>query len=222
MEKGNTAKILTPFLNGMMEAGATVELFYAKKLNIKPCIGDFQCWYEKVGECIYSDDMQTLLAKLRKAEILVLATPVYIPLPGEMQNLINRLCPIVEPILKFQDGRTRACFHQDVNIVKIILVASCGWWEMGNFGTVLRIAEELALDAGVEFAGAVLRPHAHEMVENKEKAKEVIQAAHRAGFQLIEEGKMSKEILAIISQPLISEEDFRHQSNRSYAKAKQS
>jgi len=40
MEKGRTAKILSPFLEGMEKAGATVELFYTKRLNFKPC--DYQ------------------------------------------------------------------------------------------------------------------------------------------------------------------------------------
>jgi multimeric flavodoxin WrbA len=33
-DKGNTSLILTPFLEGMREAGANVELFYTKKLDI--------------------------------------------------------------------------------------------------------------------------------------------------------------------------------------------
>jgi multimeric flavodoxin WrbA len=158
MEKGNTARVLAPFLDGMREAGASVELFYAKRLKVKPCMGEFYCWNEKPGVCYQEDDMQMLYPKLREADILVLATPVYIPLPGEMQNLINRLCPLIEPILVWRDGRTRARFHDNVNIRKIVLVSTCGWWEMGNFGTVLRIAEEIAKDVSVEFAGAILRP----------------------------------------------------------------
>ncbi|MCJ7767984.1 flavodoxin family protein, partial [Candidatus Bathyarchaeota archaeon] len=50
MEKGNTAKILTPFLEGMKEAEASVELFYAKRLNVKPCTGEFHCWNKKPSQ----------------------------------------------------------------------------------------------------------------------------------------------------------------------------
>jgi len=95
MEKSDTAMLMEPFLEGMKEAGASVELFYVKRLNIRPYVGDFHCWNVKPGECVIFDDMQMLYPKLRSADILVLATPVYIPLPGEMQNFINRLCPLI-------------------------------------------------------------------------------------------------------------------------------
>jgi multimeric flavodoxin WrbA len=81
MKKGNTALVLAPFLEGMREAEASIELFYAKRLNVKPCAGEFYCWNKKPGQCYINDNMQVLYPKLHKADILVLATPVYIPLP---------------------------------------------------------------------------------------------------------------------------------------------
>lgn len=153
--------------------------------------------------------MQTLYPKLRDADILVLATPVYVPLPGEMQNLINRLVPLFDPVLKRQNGRTRVRFRPDVKINKIVLVSTSGWWEMGNFGTVLRIVKEFAKDANVQFAGAVLRPHANSLAENKEKAEKVFEAVKQAGYELVNEGRISKGLLKTISQPLISEEKWR-------------
>jgi multimeric flavodoxin WrbA len=209
MQKGNTAKILTPFLEGMEEAGASVELFYAKRLNVKPCAGEFYCWNKKPGQCYIDDGMQSLYPKLHEADILVLATPVYVPLPGEMQNLINRLVPLIDPALERRNGRTRARFRVDVKISKIALVSSSGWWEMGNFGTVLRIIKELAEDADAEFAGALLRPHASFMTEYKEKAEKIFAAAKQAGYQLVKEGRMSKDLLKAVSQPLISEDKWR-------------
>ena len=216
MEKGNTARVLTPFLDGMKEAGVSVDLFYAKRLNVRPCTGEFHCWYTKPGFCYQDDGMQMLYPKLREADILVLATPVYIPLPGEMQNLINRLCPLIEPRLVLRDGRTRAKLHDDVKIRKIALVSTSGWWEIGNFSTVVRIAEELAQDMSVEFAGAVLRPHAHLMVDSNEGKKKVMEALRQAGNELASKGQMSKGLLDAISQPLVSEEEFRRSSNDEY------
>ena len=72
MDKGNTAAILTPFLDGMREAGAEVELFYTKQLDIKPCQGEFKC--RITGKCFQKDDMEMLLPKLTEADIQVFAT----------------------------------------------------------------------------------------------------------------------------------------------------
>jgi multimeric flavodoxin WrbA len=211
MENSNTAKILKPFLEGMEEAGASVELFYTKRLDIKPCEAEMYCWTKKRGECYIKDDMQTLYPKLRDADVLVLATPVYIPLPGDMQNVLNRMLPLMGPGLKWLNGRTRFenGFAVDVKISKFVLVATSGWWEIENLGTVLRIVEELAKGLNVEFAGALLRPHFRFMAEKKEKAEEILEAARQAGRQLAKEGKISKDLLDAVRQPLISEQEWR-------------
>ena len=218
MEKGNTARVLASFLQGIRDAGCDVELLYASRLTIKPCsCGVMYCWNEVPGECCIKDDMQMLYPELRKADILILATPVYIPLPGDMQNILNRLCPLLDPVLEFREGRTRARFRKDIRIRKFVLVSTSGWWEVGNFGTVVRVVEEIAEVASVEFAGAVLRPHAHLMIENGELTQDgeaVLNAAQSAGYELIRENGMSKETLEKISRPLISQEDLWHKYNQ--------
>lgn len=219
-ENSETSLILNPFLEGMKDAGASVRLFYAKKLKISPCIGDFQCWYSKPGKCCINDDMQKLYPIIKKADIMVLATPVYIPLPGEMQNLINRLCPLIEPILAWRDERTRAKVHDDVKISKVVLVSTCGWWEKENMDTVLRIVREMAEDMSVEFAGAVLRPHAQYLGRDEEKTKGVLEATRRAGYELVKNGKMPKRLLDRIARPLIPEAEQRRRSNENYARVK--
>ena len=146
----------------------------------------------------------------------MLATPVYIPLPGEMQNFINRLCPLIEPILSKRNGRTRACFHGNVKIRRIALVSTCGWWEKGNFSTVIRIVRELARDANVNFAGALLRSHANLLAEDEGKKKEILEAAKQAGFQLAREGTIPKYLLKIVAQPLIAEGVFRQRENKQH------
>jgi multimeric flavodoxin WrbA len=174
------------------------------------------CWYKKPGECCIKDDMQLLYRKLREADILILATPVYIPLPGEMQDFINRLCPLVKPLLEKREGRTRARFHEAVRIQQIVLVSTGGWWEKENFGTVVRIAEELAENTSVEFAGAVLRPHVSLMKQGGEVTEEgeaVLTEIRRAGHELVKEGAMSQKTLEAISRPLISEDELRRMYN---------
>ena len=71
MDKGTTALILEPFLDGMREAGADVELYFTKKLDIKPCQGEFNCWLKSPGECHQDDDMAELRPRFAEADVWV-------------------------------------------------------------------------------------------------------------------------------------------------------
>lgn len=212
LERSNTAMLLAPFLQGMKDAGATFELCYSSQLLVKPCsCGRLYCWNDKPGECCLHDEMQSLYPKLKQAEILVLATPVYIPLPGDFQNIINRLVALMDPVLEFRGGRTRIRLREDVQIQQIVLVATSGWWELENLDTVVRIVEEIAKDASVEFAGALLRPHFSVMKQQGEVTLDgarVLNASHQAGYDLVKEGRIAQETLEAIRRPLISLEDF--------------
>ena len=143
MERGNTAMVLSPFIEGMMDAGSQVELFYASRLKVKPCAcGNMYCWTQ---------------------------------MPA------------------------------------IVLVSTSGWWEKGNFGTVVRVVKELAEDVSVKFAGAVLRPHVDFMKRGGELTQDgraVLNAVRRAGYELVKDGVMKQETLATISRPLISRAGF--------------
>lgn len=208
MEKGLTGKILTPFLEGLQQAGAVVDMSYVKRMNILPCAGDLSCWNKNPGRCHIHDDMQTLYPKLRDADILVIATPVYVPLPGEMQNVLNRLVCLLEEKVTVRHGRSRAKFRPGVNIKTVVLVSSSGWWEKGNFRTVERIVRELAKDASVHYAGALLRPHIDWFERNQKKKEKIIAAAREAGLQLVRKETIAKETLSVIAQPLISYKRF--------------
>ena len=108
MDKGNTAVILNPFLDGMKEAGADVELFYTKKLNINPCQGEFNCWLKTPGECFQKDDMEIIRPKIFDADVCVLATPLYVAgMTGPMKNLIDRIIPGVQPFFELRDDHIR-------------------------------------------------------------------------------------------------------------------
>jgi multimeric flavodoxin WrbA len=218
MAKGNTAVVLDAFMQGTSDAGGEVEVFYTSRIKPKPCsCGEMSCWYKNPGECCIKDGMQPLYPRLKESTVLVLATPVYIPLPGDMQNFINRLCPLIWPFLETRHGRTRARFRSDIEIKKIALVATGGWWEVQNFDTVVRIAQELAEGAGVEFAGAVLRPHAFLMRAEGNITSEgeaVLDAVRQAGCELVREGVMAGATLAAVSRPLISQEELRRRYNQ--------
>lgn len=206
MEKGTTALILAPFIQGMQAAGAEVELVYASRLNIQPCsCGRMVCWNKTPGECCIRDEMDDLYPRLRQAQIVVLATPVYIPLPGAMANFINRLCPLLDPTdLQFKRRRTRAKMRAEVAICTFALVCTSGWWEKANCATVVRVVRELAADASVTFGGALLRPHASALRGKGAAVEAVLAAAFQAGVELARDGVMSAEAQRQASRALVT------------------
>jgi hypothetical protein len=138
-----------------------------------------------------------------------------------MQRFFNRLCPIIAPELSFQNGRTRGKKADDVNLSKLVLVSTSGWWEVENMSVVLKIAEELSLNLGVDLAAAVLRPHASAMRSRPERAEEISEALRKAGRLLVEKGAIPGELLETISAPLLPEEELRELYNTEYRQAKE-
>ena len=211
-EKGITALILEPFLDGMKEAGAEVHLFYTKKLKINPCQGEHDCWFKTPGKCFQKDDMQEVLPKLIEADILVLATPLYVDgMTGPMKNLLDRFIPIGDPIMELRDGHCRHPRRDGVKEGKLVLVSNCGFWEIDNFDPLIMHIQAISKNLGREFSGALLRPHGpalKAMMNQGMQVNDVLQAAKEAGRQLIQDGRMSADTLKIVSRELVPKQQY--------------
>lgn len=219
MDAGNTAMILNPFLEGMREASADVEIIYSRRSNVEPCSGDLGCWFEHPGVCAVKDDMQTILPKIRKANVQVWATPVYYAgVTSTLKNVMDRQLPM--HIFGEEEGGQRK---------KIVLVSTCGAWEMEMFDPLLSQMRALYTrrDGGSDFAGALLRPHA-QVMEEMMKAGErsaldgVFQAAREAGRQLVRDGRMSEDVLRSVSRPLMPQDAFYKAMNERFQQMKES
>ncbi len=204
MDDGNTAMILNPFLEGMKEAGANVEIFYTRKLNIGPCNGDLSCWFKNPGRCGQDDDMQVLLPKFKEADIIVWASPVYYAgMTGPLKNLMDRQLPLHvmgEPGSKKQ---------------KTVLVSTCSAWELSMFDPLLLQMKAIYdhPEGGFEFAGALLRPMADgmkEMIKAGEMGlvEGVFKAAREGGRQLVEDGRISKDTQKAVSKELMPRDAY--------------
>jgi multimeric flavodoxin WrbA len=224
MDKGNTAFILTPFLEGMSEAGAEVELFYTMKLDIKPCTGEYHCCLKTPGSCYQKDDMQMLYPKLREADICVFASPVYVDgVTGPMKNLIDRMIPLVDsdPFVVLRDGRCGHLLREGIK-GKIVLVSTCGFWGTVNFDLMLAQMKNISGNLGREFAGALLRPTARgfrAMMDMGAPVGDILGAAKEAGRQLVEDGKMSTETLNTISREVMPLEVYIERTNEMFREA---
>jgi hypothetical protein len=212
--KGHTTQLLNPFVAGMKEAGAEVDIANIRGMDIRPCVGEFNCWYKFPGKCHIRDEMQSMLPRIAAAEAMVLSTPVYLPLPGEMQTFLNRLMPLIDPLIRTENGLMSAIPREGVSLKSLALVSSSGWWEIDNFDVPLLIARETARKAGLEFAGAILRPHAFLLGRDSERSEVVRKATKDAGSEMIRSGRIPADLQSIISEPLATMEEVETMYNR--------
>ena len=74
-KRANSSILADQVAAGAREAGAAVESFDLHKLNIRPCDACDFC--QGAAECVINDDMQMLYPRLRAADSIVIASPVY-------------------------------------------------------------------------------------------------------------------------------------------------
>lgn len=99
---GQTARAADAILAGIAEASSDVERVFLPDLSIERCR---QCndngWglCRKEGRCVIDDDFGNLVAKMRTANAIIVATPVY-------------FSDLSESLRAFLDRLRRTCIHE--------------------------------------------------------------------------------------------------------------
>ena len=73
--KGNSSILADKAAEGAKNAGAQVESFSLHKMDIRPCDACDIC--QETEACVLGDDMQQLYPRLRQADAIVIASPIY-------------------------------------------------------------------------------------------------------------------------------------------------
>ena len=76
-KKGNSSTLAEQVATGAKAGGAVVETCYLHGMKINPCNACDACRKKPGAACVLKDDMQKLYPKLRSADALVIASPVY-------------------------------------------------------------------------------------------------------------------------------------------------
>lgn len=89
---GNSDVLCDRFAEGAKESGNNVEKIFLANKNIGFCRGCGVC--NDTYKCVQKDDMKEILDKMVKADVIVLATPVYFySMDGQMKTFIDRTVP---------------------------------------------------------------------------------------------------------------------------------
>ena len=100
--EGQTARAINSVCKGASAGGATNEVIFLPELKLERCrqcdpSGNGSCTFE--GYCIIEDDFSAILDKVRAADAVVFASPVYF---GDL----------TESMRGFLDRYRRVCFHR--------------------------------------------------------------------------------------------------------------
>lgn len=79
-----------------------VEFISLKNKKIEFCRGCLAC--QKTQKCVINDDVFEIMNKIKKADVLVFATPIYYyGLSGQLKTLLDRLNPLYADDYKFRE-----------------------------------------------------------------------------------------------------------------------
>ena len=103
LRRGSNSDILADqFVEGAKAAGNAVEKISLVGKHIEFCKGCLAC--QKLGRCVINDDVNGIMAKVLKADVVVWATPIYYyEMSGQMKTLIDRMNAMYEQDYAFRD-----------------------------------------------------------------------------------------------------------------------
>jgi multimeric flavodoxin WrbA len=144
-DKGNSATLANQLALGAKESDAEIESIYLHDMDIRPCDACDFCQEDGNG-CVIADDMQALYPKLRAADVIVLATPVYwFSLPAQLKLCIDRWYAMELPTGFELSGK------------KLALVMAYGDTDLYTSGgiNVIYTLESICRYTGLKLAGIV-------------------------------------------------------------------
>lgn len=90
-KNGNTDMLVEAFVKGA-EKNNEVEVISVENTEINPCIGCNTCFTRDGNECFQKDDMSIVYEKMKWADVLIIASPVYFyGVSAQLKAIIDRM-----------------------------------------------------------------------------------------------------------------------------------
>ena len=123
----NSDMLADQFIEGAKAAGNDVEKISLTGKNIQFCKGCMAC--QRLGRCIINDDVNDIMARVLKADVVVWATPIYYyEMSGQMKTLIDRMNALYPLDYQFRDVYLLTTAAEDEEHVPQRAVAGLTGW----------------------------------------------------------------------------------------------
>jgi multimeric flavodoxin WrbA len=210
-EKGFTEIVLRKFIEGTESAKVQHEVIYPSKNKIASCKDCGKCLFETPGDCIYDDDMKSIISKLDEADLLVFTSPVYFDsMTSNMKKLIERLRPTYGPHFEFRNGRT---YHIKTNNKKqdAIIISTAGNPERESFISISRTFKRIIDNMGAQLIAEFNFPASHYIVTKPQIIARQLEAVAQAGKEYVLKGSISKDLQEMANSNYIEDPEIEVQ-----------
>ena len=125
--KSNSDVLAERLIAGARDAGHEVEHVSLKGKDIRFCIGCLAC--QKTQKCVLGDDTVWIAEKVKNADTLVFATPIYYyEMSGQMKTLLDRLNPLYPSDYRFRRVYLLTTAAEDESYVPAKAVSGLQGW----------------------------------------------------------------------------------------------
>jgi len=206
--QSRTEIMMNHLVEGMLEAGAEVEVVHLRQKNIKYCIGCFTCMTKTPGKCVHQDDMTNeLFLKWLESDLVVYATPLFHHTANApMKTFIERTFPICEPFLE-QDESGYWVHPLRYKRPAAVVLSVCGFLEESAFEGLSHYVNFLFHRGSTKLVAEIYRTASNVITHSpwKHKLDDILDATRQAGRELVESMAISPQTMARIKQPIIDD-----------------
>jgi multimeric flavodoxin WrbA len=218
-KNAHTHVMVEEFLGGAEEAGAEVENVFLAEKSVAHCRGCFACWVATPGVCVIADDMAELLEKLRKADVVVYATPLYTDVvTGLMKDFMDRSVPLLDPhFARDGSGEIRHPLRYGA-FPKMVVISNCGFPEQSQFQVMSLLFRRLARNFHSDLIAEIYRGEGDLLKADAEELRTLIAGykslLRKAGREVAENLALSDDTREGMQRPLVPPEVYVEFANR--------
>jgi Multimeric flavodoxin WrbA len=213
----NTNVMVTAFLKGAQESGAEIINVFLAEKDIRYCKGCLSCRFSH-GQCVINDDMAEIVSLENGADVLLLATPLYIhDISGTLKVYMDR------SIMKSYDlgygymektvmGEYKSTIKPERQVPKIVMMSNCGNTGRSHFQVISHWIKRTAFMMNTEVIGEIYASQGVLLTSKNEKVQPIIsnylQVLEKAGKEIATDKLMSVTTEKALEKSFVPDEIY--------------
>ena len=127
-EGSNSELLAREFMRGAIAAGNEAKIVTLKGKKLGFCLGCLACQSTKDGHCVQRDDADLIAQKMKSADVLCFATPIYYyGASGQLKTMLDRANPLFPIDYAYRSVYLMCSCDEDKNAATRAVDCVQGW-----------------------------------------------------------------------------------------------